>query len=426
MDTQENELSLSQLFDVFKKSLIRGLIYVLVTIITATAVLVLVKTFSSTNVYSANISFSKTDETTLSTLTSYKANAVNKAIAADGKSLDISDEIIANLAVSAIIPEDKEKDSSFTPTSFTVSLKTDSDLKLSSGEYKSLVDNIAKEFVNQFAASSMPELSENVINVGAQLENNVEYLQIAYYLSDIIDDYLINLESFAASNSAAAVFAASNGKTLNGVISDLKFLKSYIDSLKSTIVIGKKGLGNLNAYIAVAKIAADAKFSECESVYNAAKASLEAYKSTVEEMTKDNNGNNVYMFDDSFTTLAETANLAAKQLGAAKYKQAEIDGFVEKIGDAAGTSDENVAAQLTASATTLSTAFATYKSLASEFNDNKTVISSATVSKPAYSVAESFINIKIILIADVAFALIAYLFAFSQTFTIMKKKGQLN
>ena len=428
MDNQENELSLSQLFDVFKKSLIRGLIYVLVTIITATAVLVLVKTFSSTNVYSANISFSKTDDTTLSSLNSYKANVVNKAITADGKSLDISDEIIGNLSVSAVIPEDKEKDSSFTPTSFTVSLKTDSGLNLSSGEYKSLVDNIAKEFVNKFATSSMPELSENVVDVNAQLQNNVEYLQIAYYLSDIIDNYLEDLNSFASSNSATAAFVV-NGTTLNGIISDLIALKSSIDNIKYTIAIKKYTFGNLDVYLDTAEVSTDAEVAKYTTICEGIETLFEKYNTSIENLTKDENGSNVYLFDVSpLADLVETAKSNLKLLGIATAKNKAIKSLKEAFTSSQETAAQNegVATLLKSSATTLTYALASYKALATEFNDNKTAISPATVSKPAYSVAESFINIKIILIADVAFALIAYLFAFSQTFTIMKKKGQLN
>ena len=426
MDNQENEISLSQLFAVVKKSLIRGLIYVLVAVIFATAVLVLVRTFTSTHVYNATISFSTAETTTLSSLSANKANVVNKALKADGKGLDVSDEVVRNLTVSAVIPEDNEKDSSFIPTSFTVSLKNSSELKFSSGEYKSLVDNIAKEFVNQFATSSMPELSDNIIDVNSQLANEVEYLQIAYYLSDMIDDYLSNLNTFAASNSVAATFADVNGKTLNGVISDMTFLKSNIDNIKSTIATNKSGFGKLNVYLETAKTLTDAEVEKYNTINEDAKARLAAYNTTVQQITQNENGNNIYMFDDSvFVLLTEQAATASKQYAEAVKRQREITSLKTTVGDETGTQDENIANLLKSYTSTLSSSITSYKTLAKEFNNNKTLISPATVSNPANAVAESFITMKVIIITDIAVALIAYIFAFSKTFAVMKKKGEI-
>ena len=289
MDNQENEMSLSQLFAVFKKSLIRSLIYVLVSVIFFTAVLVLVKTFTSTNVYNSTV-----DDTLLTSMNSYKANAVNKALKADSKSLDISDEVVKNLTVSAVIPSANEDDSSFIPTSFNVSLKSSSELKLSSGEYKSIVDNVANEFVNQFATSGMPELSKNIINVNSQLENQTEYLQIAYYFSDIIDDYILNLNSFISSNPAVASAIIShkneNGevvsKSLNGIISDFTAIKSTIDLLKQNIAIYKYGFGKLNVYIGLAKDFVDAEVSKYETIKENANIRLANYNTTITEKAR--------------------------------------------------------------------------------------------------------------------------------------------
>lgn len=423
MDNQENGISLGQLFSVVKKSLLRGLIYVLVSVIMLTAILVLVKTFTSTNVYNATVTFSTADANALSSMNSYKANAVNKALKTDDKSLDVSDEVVKNLSVSAIIPAANEDDSSFIPTSFTVSLKSSSELNFSSGEYKSLVDNIAKEYVNQFATGSMPELYLSVADVNSQLEHNAEYLQIAFYLSDIIDDYLLNLNSFASSNTAAATFA-NNGTTLNSVISDLNFLKSSVDSLKYTIAINKYGF-KLNEYLATAEALITAEEDKYQQINTDAQAALTAYKATISDITQTEN--NVYVVDTSvFKSLSEKAEIASKQFAEATRKKTEITTLKTLVGSESGTQNEGVATSLKAYATTLSSVLTNYKKLSNEFNDNKILISAATVSKPAYSKAESFIGLKIILIADVAFALIAYVVAFSQTFAIMKKKGELN
>ena len=131
MENQENGVTLGQLVAVFKKSLIRGIIYVVVCVLIATAILIMLKTFSSTNVYESSVSFSTAKATHLSSMNYNKANVVNRALAADGKSLDVSDAVVKNLTISAIIPADFSGNDSFVPTSFNVSLKSSSDLKFS-------------------------------------------------------------------------------------------------------------------------------------------------------------------------------------------------------------------------------------------------------------------------------------------------------
>ena len=448
MDNQDNGISLGQLFSVVKKSFKRGLIYVIVSVIVLSAVLVLIKTFTSKSVYNATISFSTTDETILSSMNSFKANAVNKALSTDGKGLDISDEVVKNLSVSAVIPEEKEKDSAFTPTSFTVSLKNSSELDLSSGEYKSLVDNIAKEYVNQFAAKGMPELSKSTINVNSQLENQIEHLQIAYYISDTINDYLVSLESYAKSNPAvvdATIFYKNESnqivsKSLNGIIADFSLIKSSIDSLKETIAIKNCGF-NLKDYIDGAKTSIDAEVEAYKTLNDDAQKALNNYKSTVsgqQDLNLDKIDdktyfidNSVYIIDNSvYETLVRRADDASKKYLNAQIKQAEITKLIEFLNKNTANIDDNVKQNiennLVNSANNLSNTLKTYESIAKEFNDNKTIISDAKVSKPAYATSESFINTKIILIADVAALLIAYMVAFSQTFAIMKRKGELN
>lgn len=443
MDNQENGISLGQLFSVIKKNLMRGLIYVLASVILATTVLVVIRAFTSKSVYNATISFSTTDETILSSMNSFKANAVNKALKADNKSLDLSDEIAKNLSVSAIIPKDNEEDSSFIPTSFTVSLKNSSELDLSSGEYKSLVDNIAKEYVNQFAAKGMPELSKSTINVNSQLENQIEHLQIAYYISDTINDYLVSLESFAKSNPVAAnatIFYKNESnqivsKSLNGIIADFSLIKSSIDSLKETIAIKNCGF-NLKDYITAADTAITKEVSAYKTLNDDAQKALNNYKSTVsgqQDLNLDTTDNKTYFIDNSvyiidnsvYETLVRRADDASKKYLNAQIKQAEITKLKEFIDDNTANIDDNVKQNiennLVNSANNLSNTLKTYESIAKEFNDNKTIISDAKVSKPAYATSESFISTKIIVAADVAILLIAYLISFAQTYAKLKK-----
>ena len=288
------------------------------------------------------------------------------------------------------------------------------------------MDNIAKEYVNQFATSSMPEIYK-LVDVASQLSSGEEYIQIAFYLSNIIDDYLSNLNTFVALNPTATSFSDSeSGKNINEIISDFTLIKNSVDNLKSYVALNKFGKGNLNGYLVAAQISAVSEVAERQKVYDASVASINAYKSSVESINKDNNGNNVYIFDDTvLTTLSEQAATAAKQLGAASKKQAEIDKFVEIVGTATGTEEPAVVERLNSLGSNLSSTVSKYLSLSKEFNNNKTLISQATVSNPAHAESESFVTTKILLVADVAVAVVAYIVSFSQTFARMKRKGLL-
>lgn len=427
MNDQENGITLGQLLSVFKKNLIRGIVYVVVCVLVMSAVLIMVKTFSSINVYKSTISFSNVKPNNLSSMNFNKANVVNKALVSDGKSIDLSNSVIRNLTISSIVPADLSDNESFVSSSFTVSLKSSPELKFSSEEYKSLVDNIAKEYVNQFATSSMPEIY-NLIDVNSQLESGEEYLQITFYLSNIIDNYLSNLNSFISLNPAAVNFTESeSGKNINEIISDFTLIKNAVDNLKSYVALNKFGKGNLNEYLAAAQVFAVSEVAEHQKIYDASIASINAYKSAVESITKDNNGNNIYIFDDTvLTVLSEQAATAAKQLGAASKKQAEIDKFVEIVGTATGTEEPAVVERLNSLGAYLSSTVSKYLSLSKEFNNNKTSISQATETNPAHAESESFITTKILLVADVAVAVVAYIVSLSQTYTKMKKKGLLS
>ena len=396
----------------------------LVALIFATSALVLVRAFTSTNVYNATITFSSADEQTLSSLDANKANVVSAALESNNKPIDLSVKIADNLSVTAVVPAGNKDDTSFIPNSFIVSLKTIPGFNFSSEEYKALVGCIATEYVNQFAYGTLPEIFQNTIDVETQLENKIEYLEIAYYLSDIIDDYFANLNSIRYTYPKAADFLY-NGKSLNSIISDFSFIRSTIDNLKKTIASNRYGFGHLESYLIMTLNDAIAQKENYQTRYDAAKLALENYKSSVESIAKDDSGSTVYQFNNSYTILANNLYSYGEQLGAAKYREARLQEFKNNLKAGDDQTDDNTEQTLISASNSLKNTLDAYNEFSDFFNRNKVKISSAAVSNPAHSVTESFINMKLILITDLAVALIAYLFSFSKTYTVMKKKGEL-
>ena len=429
MGNQENGISLGQLFSIFKKSLVRGLIYILVSVICVTAVLVLVQSFTSTNSYQSTITFSAANNTLLSSMNLNKSKMVNKALVDSGKSLDLSDNVVKNLSITAVVPESANtEDKSFIPTSFNVSLKNASELKLTPAEYTSLLDGISKSYVNQFAANDMPELSDDLIDVDALLTNNNEYIQIAYAITDVIDNYyLSSINSFIAENQKIDEFTDATGKKLSNVIIEFNYVKDTVNALKYNIISNKYGKGNLSSYLDTAKSMADVEVAKYKKIYDGAKAVLDTYQATVQNITQNTNGNNVYHFDDTgFLTLSKNTLAASEKYAESTRKQAEFEGFVTSVGGATGTQNTATENSLKASAQSLNNALSSYKTLSQEFNNDKTSIPPAAVTPPAAQIKENPISTKVIIIADVAVLLIAFFVAFGQTYSVMKKKGQLN
>ena len=432
---EEKEITLGQIFAVFKKSFLRGVIYALVCVILATGVLLAVKGFTGKSVYSSTVSFKEADETTLSSMNAYKSTVVGKALDSvykddAEKALEISDKITKALTVSASIPDTLGENEEFVPTSFVVQLKTDSELDLTNGEYKAILDAVNVEYINVFASKTFPSISYGV-NIDNQL-TVLDYIQVVDGLLDNVNSYITSINSFVANNSSALQFKADGqSETLEMVLNELAVIKNQLSALQLSVVSNKieKSTDSIANYLELSKNTASSEKATYQAMADAAKANLDSYSTTIQNIVSDPNGANVYNFggDEFYLKLSEEVITYTEKAQKAGAKETTFTYLQGKSGTASDSiSGDAVAAALKGASTALQTAVNKYTNLSNEYNQNKGLTSLARVVNPAQSTVESFINIKLILVVDVVVILVSLIVAFAQTFSKMKKQGFFN
>ncbi len=432
---EEKEITLGQVFAVFKKSFLRGVIYALVFAILATGVLLAVKGFAGKNVYSSTLSFKEADETTLSSMNAYKSTVIGKALDSvykddAEKALEISDKITKALTVSAVVPDTLDEDEEFVPTTFSVQIKSDSELDLTSGEYKAILDAVNVEYINSFASKTFPTIS-----YGVNIDNQIavlDYIQVVDGLLDAVDSYITSINSFVANNSSALQFKADGqSETLEMVLNELAVIKNQLSALQLSIVSNQveKSTNSISNYLELSKNTASSEKETYQAMANAAKANIDSYSSTVQSIVSDPNSGNVYNFggDEFYLKLSEEIITYTEKAQKAGAKETTITYLQGKIGTASDSIiGDEIATALKSASDTLSDAVKDYSNLSNEYNQNKGLTSLARVVNPAQSTVESFVNVKLILVVDVVVILVSLIVAFAQTFSKMKKQGFFN
>ena len=431
LDNAEGGLTVTQFMHVVKKSLKRGLIYVLASLIVVAAVLLTVKACTSYRISTSTISFAEANKNTLSDLNEKKSTVVNKALSniyRDGtKALELSNGIVSNLSVTAVVPDNVNKTDAYVATSYILSLTNDKSLNLTKNDYNAVLDEIAKEFINAFALNSLENVSL-VYNIDDEIIMN-EYFQVADDLYDIVNNYYGHLKNAVSTKASAGDFTSvSTGKSINGTIEELSSTLKNINNLKNLIITDRVETGKLESYLNERKSEANGDVRKYEAAMNAAKTALDKYAEmhSPSSSTVDKNGNNVYVYDDT-TMIALTNNYmqAASLHAEANSKAAKIDGYIASI--SGKTKSENaeliqyVKDKLKAIYEDAQRVSNDYKKIAAEYNNNLYLVSKATVTNPAHAYTDSPISNKITVLALVAVALVAYCVAFTQTYVREKK-----
>lgn len=431
MENQEKEITIGQLFGVFKKSLKRGLLYVLIAVFFTVAVLYAIKTFTDTKVYTTTVVFSDEDESVLPKLNAGKSTVINKALK-DKNDASLNEAVLSNLSVAAkdVDTEDKE----FIPDTFVISLKSDKKIGFTNDEYKNVLDNIADEYVNLLTSENLQTLS--AFTYSENELNNTEYMEQAIELSDIASDYIKVIEQQLKDIENLDKFSY-NEKTVNALLSDLKSANSILERCKNYIISYKIEIttGSLENYLESNKNIASNQVTILSDQITSINESIAAYKNVLDTVTKDTNGNNLYQYnDDNFMKLVQqkTDLEAAKATASGKVK--DYGTYLDKLEHA--TTNETITAEVKGSQSKdglIKTAFKTidstvknYNELAKQYNANVQVNTAKYRIDNAYAYNESVISMKIILLLAIVVALIVYIVAFSQTFAKMKQNGYFN
>lgn len=420
----DNEITLGQLFRVVKKSFKRAIIYILITLIVATAALLTLRSFVSTRAYASALSFATADENALSVMNRNKSNVVNLALTKNDKDLSLQDIITENLTVSAIVPGNLENTEDFVPTTFVISLKSTSEIKLSGNEYKSIVDAVTNEYMNLFAASTLP--SSVIDNYSMPEENSdIEYFQIADELLDNTNLFYSTLTSYLSANSELSSYRnVNNGKTPQDILNELGALNEKIESLQTMIIIERHEKGNLENVIDTLLNNATAKEASYTQQLESAKEAISNFPNftiVVDGSTPvDASAQAMY---DAYLSLQQDVKTYTELASQMTERKTTLTYYQTLLGSTPATDNSTIQGQLTSYNDSLSGIIKDYRTIASEYNESAYLTSKAKVVNPAHSYTDSFIDVTLIGIVLVAVALIAYLAAFSQTYSAIKKNN---
>lgn len=424
MENQEKEITLGQLFGVFKKSLKRGLIYVLASVLIASLVLLAVKMFTNKTVYSTTIAFTEVEENMLPSLNSNKSNVINKALKENEKEIEKSNVILKDLSVSALEVAKIEDDEDFIPTSYVITLKKDKDLGFTSTEYKELLDSIATTYVNLYSQKSLQNIAFNFSENGI---DTVEYIQSVDNLIEICDTTITtlktNLQNFDELND---FFSDTTKKTINDTITELTVSNTVLKNLNTTIITNniEKTEGGLKNYLEITKADFEKTYSSLDAQKTALLEAITNYTNMITAIEQNENGNNQYIFnDEGYMILANQYTAISGQSANAQAKITLYDNYITNLpASSSAMSTENLT-QLKNTYSSIKKSMEDYNTLAKEYNVNQTKTSIAKQINATHSTSDGLISMKILILVDVAIALIAYVVAFSQTFTKMKENG---
>ena len=424
MNYEENGITLGQLFLVVKKSFKRAIIYVLISILVASTFLLTVRTFTKTSSYSANVTISsKNDDSLLTTFNANKSLAVSNALDELGFSQEIKTDLVKNTTITAKIPKDV-KDDNYIPNVFEITVKPDKDFGLSNKQYVSLTDKIANEYVNVFSTVSFPTVISTYQRTG--VGDTYEYIRYADGIYSNIYAAVSSINLFIANSGIDK--SSSELMEMNILLAELNDLLNYAEQIKQFIIANTIEInsGAINNYIAVEKQNAQAENEKYNKLVVTAQAALDSYSSVIQNITTStNSAGNIYQLnDEGFIKLTKELMYYQQLEAEATEKAGKITAY-EGITKNQCTEEakSSVKEQFSAITGELDKLLEKYNSIEVNYNSNQNLTSIADVTMPASQVNESIVSILILAIIDVLVAMIAYVVAFSKTFSIMKKQN---
>lgn len=427
MENQSKEITIGQLFGVVKKSLKRGLLYVLITAVILATVMVTVKSFTETKVFTTTVSFSNTSESMLSKLNSNKASAINNALKNANKyDADTSETVLTNFSVAGKDTNAENKE--YVPDTFVLSLKADKNLSFSDTEYKNVLDNIAEEYKKTFIKKDVQTLS---FNYSTQMIDSYEYLQQVMDLSEIVSSFISQIKNEIKYFVDFGAFATAESKNVNDILSSLNATNTSLESLKNIVVLNKieRDDGSLRNYITLNKTLYGNKEASLTNLLVELNKSLDAYGAVIKTVTnKDVNGTNTIVYnDENFIELVKEKNETAQELSNVTEKLETFTSYETNIGTITNDSIKNTVignnGLIKTNFDAIQSAVNDYNVLTKAYNETQLDASTLTRLDGAHTSTENSISTKMVILVVVVACFIAYIVAFSQTFAIQKANG---
>ncbi len=162
MEDKSNKLTFSQIYQVAKLTLKRGLIYVLVSVVIMGAILLGVRAFTAYTSSVSKIILHTPPYNVVEKLNENKEEAINKVLMTfkDGKHTDDAQTILKNLSIEAQIPRGEDEDT-YIPKNYELTLRNVDTVKCTLEEFNSLLTLITKELLSMSPLSEMANRTYN-------------------------------------------------------------------------------------------------------------------------------------------------------------------------------------------------------------------------------------------------------------------------
>lgn len=410
---EDSGMTLKQLLAFLWMTLKKSIIFIVVGIFVVSAILFTVKQTSAGSYYETELVFKTAERDTLSELNANKALVVNNALETTNKPLTLSDSIINNLSISAVNPSNVESLEDFIPTSFRLTLKPVGGANLLPSEYKEILDVIAVNYINYYALPDLEELS-----LGFDVSESfgtVEYIRITSELNDRVNDIYNTINASISNHNVSRSYSNSNGISFSHVLEKLNSEKGNLNLLQYVIASNKVELkpNGFKSYIEWSLTNLDARIARYSSLLKTAQKNLEDYNAVL-KLQSESTTDTVLIVDGSVFNTLNNQIINYSTLLASAEEERSLKNEQFDIYNSA-TADSNmvdyVKAELLESQGKINACLENYKDLVKSYNKNKYLVSGAKVSKPTYSVGYSKVSTTILLLCNLATAVLVYTIA---------------
>lgn len=437
MANNETEMTLSSLFRLIRKSLIKILIYALSSILILSAVLVSARCLTGMSYTESTITVADADATTSKILTDNKNAALTTAL--NNQFGSDADKYISSLSrrltVTPVTTDASGKDVAVT-TQFTVSLSEDKSLKLSKRVYASIVNAVQAELVKNYVSQQTANLLDPVIAFEFDAVESTDSGETVLRLSNRLIDAAKNVRSamnaalYSAPDAIKTYTAATKDKDGKTTIKSLTQIYASINSVIEKIEAARDDIMDYRLVSA----------EYLQQVIDELNASLTAQKSKL--TTAENNlrqyaemrkttvgGNGSVTLPESDAGYISLANDVKSYQITCSSLQETIDKFTAKknstvtITKPDGYTVQTANASLNDCVKSLETIVAQYEDVAKSYNENGALAN--YYGAPKKHVEYSVSTLMIVLI-NAAALVISVIVACAQTFDKMKKAGELN
>ncbi len=450
---EDNVITFSLVWGVIKKSFVRAVIYVLVSVILAAALLFVCKKFTASNNYGATITLKREDKNAKTTLENRKATAISNAVRDNCPNIDAEDfneiynDLYETVVIVPVIPEEKtenNKEEEFIPVTYQIVQEKEVE-GLSAEKQIAILQDIATELVKEYSKI----YSANPINpasfgftVAEQGKYKEEYLEVIDSLQSGIQVFSQIISAGASTDGNFYNFRGTSADTLGLTVNEITARLNNITSRAAKIENSIKVLGITNSNAKVNGAAYVAQRLELLTMdLDRLTASIANYKddiSVMQEIIKnfDTSGGgvsgsgviiNVSM--QPLVDLIEKREQAMVEKVAVESDIKKLEDYVAAINVNATDNAENsmeIEQDIIEIVEEVEEMRVAYNALAEDFNKTYVPSGYASVSQAAHKTDASFISWMLLIVAVVAVGVVAYVVAFGQTWSSLKKAGNLN